>query len=212
MDRLSIRDSTFSSRGDAIEVVVVNAARVSRSYYADDFNADKTVAPTCWSVDTQRPDPSVPESQRQANRCMDCKQNIRGSAGRGRACRFSQRLAVAFVDDLEKIYQLQLPATSIFGKTVRGHMPLQEYVRHLSKNNTRCASVVTKIYFDSDSPVPKLFFKPTGLLSKEQLEIVESMITHPDTKEAITLAVADQSVPSSPFGITEGFEFKPKHS
>ncbi len=72
MDRLSIRDGTFSSRGDAIEVVVVNAARVSRSYYADDFNADKTVAPTCWSVDTQRPDPSVPESQRQANRCMDC--------------------------------------------------------------------------------------------------------------------------------------------
>ena len=134
-----------------------------------------------------------------------------GSAGRGRACRFSQRIAVAFQDDLEKIYQLQLPATSIFGKTVRGQMPLQEYARHLSKNNTLCASVITKIYFDSSSPVPKLFFKPIGLLDKEQLEIVEGMIDHPDTHQAITSEVIS-SATSSPFDSVDGYVHKPNHS
>lgn len=211
MERLSIKGGTFPPQNDAIEVVIVNAAKVSRAYFKDQFDPNKTVAPTCWSVDTQRPDQSVPEHQRQSNRCMDCPQNVRGSAGRGRACRFSQRIAVVFQDDLEKIYQLQLPATSIFGKTVRGQMPLQEYARHLSKNNTLCASVITKIYFDSSSPVPKLFFKPIGLLDKEQLEIVEGMIDHPDTHQAITSEVIS-SATSSPFDSVDGYVHKPNHS
>ena len=211
MERLSIKGGTFPPQNDAIEVVIVNAAKVSRAYFKDQFDPNKTVAPTCWSVDTQRPDQSVPENQRQSNRCMDCPPNVRGSAGRGRACRFSQRLAVAFEDSLENIYQLQLPATSIFGKTVRGQMPLQEYARHLSKNNTLCASVITKIYFDSSSPVPKLFFKPVGLLNKEQLEIVEGMIDHPDTHQAITSEVIS-SATSSPFDSVDGYVHKPNHS
>ena len=211
MERLSIKGGTFPPQNDAIEVVIVNAAKVSRAYFKDQFDPNKTVAPTCWSVDTQRPDQSVPENQRQSNRCMDCPQNVRGSAGRGRACRFSQRLAVAFEDSLENIYQLQLPATSIFGKTVRGQMPLQEYARHLSKNNTLCASVITKIYFDSSSPVPKLFFKPVGLLNKDQLEIVEGMIDHPDTHQAITSEVIS-SATSSPFDSVDGYVHKPNHS
>ena len=211
MERLSIKGGTFPPQNDAIEVVIVNAAKVSRAYFKDQFDPNKTVAPTCWSVDTQRPDQSVPENQRQSNRCMDCPQNVRGSAGQGRACRFSQRIAVVFQDDLEKIYQLQLPATSIFGKTVRGQMPLQEYARHLSKNNTLCASVITKIYFDSSSPVPKLFFKPVGLLNKEQLEIVEGMIDHPDTHQAITSEVIS-SATSSPFDSVDGYVHKPNHS
>ena len=146
MNRLSIRGGTFFHHGDAVEVVIVNAAKVSRAYFANEFDGENTVAPTCWSEDTQRPDPFVDE--RQANRCLDCKQNIRGSAGQGRACRFQQRLAVVFEDNLEEVYQLMLPATSIFGKTINGHMPLQEYAKHLSKHNTKAVSVVTKIYFD----------------------------------------------------------------
>tara|TARA_R110001592_G_scaffold12765_3_gene60262 strand:- start:5291 stop:5926 length:636 start_codon:yes stop_codon:yes gene_type:complete len=209
--KLSIRGSTFASHGEAVEVVIVNAAKVSRAYFVNAFDDSKTVAPTCWSVDTQRPDAGVPETQRQATRCLDCKQNIRGSAGRGRACRFQQKLAVAFVDDLEKIYQLQLPATSIFGKTVGGHMPLQEYVRHLSKHNTASVSIVTNIYFDSSSVVPKLFFKPVCGLNKEQLETVSGMIDHPDTHEAIT-SVVQQSATSSPFDSVEGYVYKPNHS
>ena len=203
---MSIRDGVFDNYGDSIQAVIVNAADVTRAYFKDQFNADNIVAPTCWSADTQRPSPVVPESQRQAVRCMDCKQNIRGSSGDGRACRFFQRLAIALSDDLTKIYQLQLPATSIFGKTVGGHMPLQEYARHLSKYNTSSASVVTKIYFDSNSVIPKLFFKPMYGLEKDQLEIVEGMKDHPDTLEAIS-SIVKSSATASPFKSVEGYVY-----
>ena len=203
MRRLSIRGGTFTPYGDSVEVVIVNAAKVSRAYFANEFDGENTVAPTCWSEDTQRPAPGV--NERQATRCLDCKQNIRGSAGRGRACRFQQRLAVVFEDNLEEVYQLMLPATSIFGKTVDGHMPLQEYAKHLSKHNTKAASVVTKIYFDSNSVVPKLFFKPIHGLNQEQFETVSGMIDHPDTHEAITSLTKEQSATSSPFDSVEGY-------
>ena len=173
MNRISLRDGTFSGQGDSMEMVIINASPVARAFFDNTFDVNNTVAPTCWSDNTQRPDPGVPELQRQASRCMDCKQNIRGSSGYGRACRFLQRLAIVKLDDLEKIYQLQLPATSIFGKTVEGHMPLQEYVRHLQRYNTTAISVATKMYFDKKSSVPKLFFKPLSGLDKEQSKIVE---------------------------------------
>ncbi len=204
MRRISIRDGLFPDNTKSAEMVIVNASPVARAFFDNEFDAQKTVAPTCWSEDTQRPCPGVPESQRQALRCMDCKQNIRGSSGYGRACRFLQRLAVVRVNDLEKIYQLQLPATSIFGKTVGGHMPLQEYVRHLAKYNTKVISVATEIYFDDNSSVPKLFFKPIRGLDKEQLETVEGMINHPDTLEAIT-SITKSSATSSPFNSVKGY-------
>ena len=204
MNRVSLRDGTFSGQGDSMEIVIINASPVARAFFDNTFDVNNTVAPTCWSEDTQRPDPGVPELQRQASRCMDCKQNIRGSSGYGRACRFLQRLAIVKLDDLKKIYQLQLPATSIFGKTVEGHMPLQEYVRHLQRYNTTAISVATKMYFDKKSSVPKLFFKPISGLDKEQLKTVEGMINHPDTLEAIT-SIVKSSATSSPFNSVEGY-------
>tara|TARA_R100000234_G_scaffold37789_2_gene22340 strand:+ start:719 stop:1339 length:621 start_codon:yes stop_codon:yes gene_type:complete len=204
MRRISIRDGLFPDNTKSAEMVIINASPVARAFFGNEFDAQNTVAPTCWSENTQRPCPGVPESQRQASRCMDCKQNIRGSSGYGRACRFLQRLAVVRVKDLKKIYQLQLPATSIFGKTVGGHMPLQEYVRHLAKHNTKAISVATEIYFDDNSSVPKLFFKPIRGLDKEQLETVEGMINHPDTLEAIT-SIARSSATSLPFNSVEGY-------
>ena len=86
-------------------------------------------------------------------------------------------------------------------------MPLQEYVRHLSKHNTASVSVVTNIYFDSSSVVPKLFFKPVCGLDKEQLETVSGMIDHPDTQKAITSEVISSAI-SSPFDSVEGYVYK----
>jgi hypothetical protein len=217
MRRISLWGGNFMGQpfayDNSMEVVLLDAAPVSRSYYAADFDRWKTVAPTCWSSTTQTPDADVPEEQVQSRRCMDCKQNVRGSSGsNGRACRFSQRLAVAPAEKLDEVYQIQLPATSIFGKTVKGNMPMQEYVRLLSQNNTQAASIVTKMYFDEYSAVPKLYFKPVRSLGKQEVDVVSQTKNHPDTKEAITLLVIEQSVGSSPFGITDGYEHKPNHS
>lgn len=126
-----------------------------------------------------------------APRCMDCPMNIKGSGqGESRACRFQQRLAVALEGQLDKVYQMQLPATSVFGKGDDGKMPMQAYARFLNEHDTPPIAVVTEMYFDDDSDVPKLFFKPVRPLEEAELQQVASLLEHPDTKRAITFSVA----------------------
>lgn len=218
MKRLSIRDKKFSEFSGAKEVpanltycyyaVIVNAAPISRSYYEDEYDPDKPIAPTCWSSDTQTPSTEVPEDKRQAARCLDCKHNIRGSGyGSSRACRFSQRLAVVPEGRLEDVYQLRLPATSIFGEDRDGHMPMQAYARFLHKHGTPAIAVLTRIYFDKDSETPKLFFKPTRPLGDEELSVVSDMIDSRETLEAITLEYTPfEGITKSPFEATDGFK------
>ena len=191
----------------SIEVVVINAAPVSRAYYGDAYDPNRVAVPTCWSSDTRLPSNEVPQDQRQAMRCMDCPQNIRGSGQYGgRACRFSQRLAVVFGDKPDEVYQLQIPATSIFGNDKGGAMGMQNYARLLSKHDTPIVAITTNIYFDRDSVVPKLYFKPVDRLDADTYETVCEMIDHEDTLRAITLTVPVTSEPVSPFSAVEGFE------
>ena len=190
---------------DFKDIVVVNAAPVSRSYFENAYDPNRSVAPTCWSADTQRPSVDVPQENKQAARCMDCPQNIRGSgSNHGRACRFSQRLAIVFDGQLDEVYQLQLPATSIYGRDSNGHMPMQGYVKFLSSRGAVATRLVTRVYFDEQSPIPKLYFKPIRSLSNEEVSTVQDLKDHPDTLKAIRLDVFAE--PKSPFAVVDGFE------
>ena len=215
--RISIRGSRFSEiiSGKEVntnidsfrDIVIMNAAPVSRTYYEDAYDPNKVAFPLCWSADTQRPSVDVPKEQKQSNRCLDCVKNIRGSGSNGgRACRFSQRLAVAFEDKLDEVYQLQLPATSIYGKGHGGHMTMQGYVKFLSGRNAVATNILTRMYFDERSVVPKLYFKPVRSLGVVELDTVRKMINHSDTLKAITLDVSPVNNFVSPFGVVEGFE------
>lgn len=199
--RISVRGKRFRelvgseemrvSKSDSMNIIIVNAAPLSRTYYEGTYSPDSPSAPHCWSADTNVPSPDVPEGQRMAPRCMDCPMNIKGSGqGESRACRFQQRLAVALEGQLDKVYQMQLPATSVFGKGDDGKMPMQAYARFLNEHDTPPIAVVTEMYFDDDSDVPKLFFKPVRPLEEAELQQVASLLEHPDTKRAITFSVA----------------------
>ncbi len=214
MRRLSIRGGQFTliDNGepevlpyDSVDVIIVNAAPVSRSYFGNEFDPNKSTAPVCWSDDTQRPSTNVSQSNVQSGRCMDCTQNVRGSGENGgRACRFQQRLAVVFEGTLAEVYQLQIPASPISGRAQGGNMGMQEYARHLSAHATSVIAVVTNIYFDKDSVVPKLYFKPVRPVdTKTGLKVAE-MVTHEDTKAAITSIVPVSGEAASPFSVVEG--------
>tara|TARA_R100001377_G_scaffold12591_1_gene6302 strand:+ start:4611 stop:5240 length:630 start_codon:yes stop_codon:yes gene_type:complete len=190
---------------DSKDIIVVNAAPVSRSYFENAYDPNRSAVPTCWSADTQRPSVDVPQEKKQAARCMDCPQNIRGSgSNRGRACRFAQRLAVVFDGQLDEVYQLQLPATSIYGRGNGGHMPMQDYVKFLSSRGSVATRIITRVYFDEQSPIPKLYFKPIRSLNEGEAEKVSELKNHPDTLKAISLDVFAE--PKSPFSVVEGFE------
>ena len=183
------------SEDRAMQIVVVSAAAVGRTYYSGSYVKGQKAKPVCWSSDTQKPDGAVPEGQRQANFCKDCPQNIKGSAaqGEGRACRYSQRLAVLLAGDNgvdTNIYQVSLPATSVFGDAEGQKMPLQAYGRYLKAHNTHIITVVTEMRFDTAGQM-KLVFKPVRSLTDEELAQVVPMRDHPDAIKAITMSVSN---------------------
>jgi len=210
--RISMQGKKFSVVGhgykttadaDFKDIIVVGMADVSRVYYEGEYEPNVHKAPTCWSLDSQRPDKGVPEVSKQANRCLDCTHNIRGSGhNRGRACKFIQNIAVAFEGQLDTMYKLKLPATSIYGKAKGGHLPMQEYIKFLVSRGSEISSVLTRMYFDSSSNVPKLFFKPMRSLRDEELSAVKQLQDSVDTHTATGFVVA----PNSPFDIAEGYE------
>lgn len=199
--RISIRGGRFRMvvngeqisvrKEDWINLVVLDAANVARTYYEGTFDPENPTAPTCWSHDTRTPAEDVPEDQRQAARCADCPMNIKGSGqGDSRACRFSQRFAVALEGKLDEVYQLQLPATSIFGEAQGDRMGMQAYARFLNAHNTPMIAVLTKVYFDEDSNTPKLYFKPERPLDEEELQEAVAARETEDAKQAITFTVS----------------------
>ena len=174
-----------------LNVVVINAAKLSRTYYKGAYDAENPSAPTCWSPDTQTPSADVPKDQIQASRCMDCPQNIKGSGqGESRACRFSQRLAILLEGQMSTVYQLQLPATSIFGEARDGNMGMQAYAKYLKAHKTPSIAVVTQMSFDENSDTPKLFFKAVRPLNEGELNQAVSMKDSEDAIKAITLTVS----------------------
>lgn len=201
--RISIKGGVFrelingkevrSIEDRALNVVIVKAAPIHSIYYAGEYVEGQTSKPTCWSSNTQTPDASVPEENRQAERCMDCPQNVKGSgAGESRACKRKQRIAVLLDGAIEKkeVYQVELPGQSVFGEAENGKMPLQAYGRYLKAHNTPAIAVVTEMRLDTAKSTPKLVFKAVRPLEEAELKAAVEAQNGEDAIRAVTLTVS----------------------
>jgi len=212
--RISLFDNKFNGLPfdeppESIDVVIVGIAPASRIYYSGDYSSSNVQPPTCWSANAIIPDSEVLEENKQAPRCMDCPQNIRGSGGGvRRACSTVQRVAVVLEGQLDTVYQLQLPATSIFPDAVNGNMPMRAYGRFLQEYETPPMALITNIRFDPDSSYAKLFFRSVRPLEEHEVEAVNKTMEHPDVRLAITAkALMTNEAMASPFGVVDGFVF-----
>lgn len=212
MRRISIRGSVFRLMVDGKEIaqnedramnVVIVAANpnVSRQYYEGTYAEGQVIAPACWSNDGITPDARVEEPQ--SDKCATCKQNIKGSAaqGEGRACRYQHRLAVVLENDIEgDLYQLTLPATSIFGSSEGGKMPLQAYAKFLGAHSLPITAVVTEMKFDTASATPKLTFRAVRPLEATEMASCQEKGQSQEAKNYTSSTVA----------MTDGVKAKPK--
>jgi hypothetical protein len=199
--RISIRGNVFRMMVDGKEIaqnedramnIIIAAANanVSRTFYAGTYQEGQAMAPTCWSNDGVTPD--IKSEQPQASKCATCAQNIKGSGqGDSRACRFSQRLAVLLENDIRgDIYQLTLPAQSIFGAAENGKMPLQSYAKFLGSHGLPVTAVVTEMRFDTASATPRLTFKAVRPLNEEELAMTQDKGQSTEAKLAIAATAA----------------------
>lgn len=171
-------------------VIVAAAPKVSRTFYAGVYKKGQSTAPDCWSNNGDYPDSSVKEPQ--AKSCAMCPQNVKGSGqGEGRACRFSQRLAVVLDNDIGgDVFQITLPSTSIFGEGEAGKWPLQMYAKMIGGKGVPITAVVTEMRFDTASSTPKITFKPVRFLEANEItQAIEQGKTDAALK-AITMTVA----------------------
>jgi hypothetical protein len=201
--RISIRGSVFrmlvngkevaKNEDRSMNVVIVNAAtKVARTFYAKTWSEDGDVStPDCWSSDGDFPDAKVTKPQ--ASRCMDCPKNVKGSGqGETRACRFSQRLAVVLANDIGgDIYQLTLPAASLFGDGAPGKWPLQTYAKMVGSKGIPITALVTEMRFDTDSSTPKLTFSPVRVLEKSEIVTAIEQGKSEVATRAITMTVSE---------------------
>lgn len=199
--RISIRGGVFrmmvngeeiaKNENRAMNVVIVNGnPKVSRQFYAGKYVAGETTSPDCWSNDGDKPDMSIEYPQHAS--CDGCPQNIKGSGqGDSRACRYQQRLAVLLADDIDgDVFQLLLPAQSIFGRGDTDKMPFQQYAKYVGSMGRSLGTLITEMRMDSDSATPKLTFKPVGYLTREQWLTAKEKGDSPAAKSAITQTAA----------------------
>jgi len=87
------------------------------------------------------------------------------------------------------IMQLVLPATSAFGKEENGKYPFRPYVQMLANHGVSAGRVVTKMQFDTKSPVPRVLFSPVSAINADDLDVLTAQSKKPAAELAIKLTV-----------------------
>jgi hypothetical protein len=173
-------------------VIVAASSKVARMYYEGVYKKGVASAPDCWSPNGDYPDSSAKHPQSKS--CATCPKNVKGSGqGEGRACRFSQRIAVVLDNDISgDVFQLVLPSTSIFGEGEAGKWPLQMYAKMIGSKGVPITAVVTEMRFDTASSTPKITFKPIRFLEATEIATAIEKGKSPDAIKAITMTVAQE--------------------
>ena len=199
--RISIKGGVFRKYVGGKEVAAIEdrsmniifvkmATTPSRTFYNTAYKEGERVSPACWSNDSKVPDAEVKEPQSKS--CETCQWSVQGSGqgGRGTACKLSWRTAVVLPNDpAGDVMQLVLPATSAFAKEDAGKWGFRPYCQYLANNNISAKHVVTKMQFDTKSPVPKVLFSPVSAIDDSVLPVIEAQSKSQAAENAVKLNV-----------------------
>lgn len=185
----------------SLDVVIVGASPgVGRIFFDGVYNEDEKMHPACYSADGIAPGADVTNPQ--SVKCATCPQNEKGSkitqdGTKTRACNFFKRLAVAIVaDDLKRVFQLDAKALTIFGQgeSARNLFTLSEYSNKFKTRGLDPAHYVTRLTFDVNSSVPKLYFSPLRFVEENEAVKIQELVNSDDTKFICTItAITDAS-------------------
>jgi hypothetical protein len=183
-----------------LDVVLVDASpNLSKTYYARGFEEGEATPPDCWSLDSIKPDPSVPEKMNPT--CPDCPMNVFGSAPSrdgtkrgGKACQDARRVAVMMPGHLETaeppVFMLRVPATSLKN--------LKEYAQLLERQNWMPSGCVTRLSFDYKEAYPKLVFNFVDGLDDGEFEKVEDIAGSSSTRAMLNAPDFDMAASKEP--------------
>ena len=154
-------------RGEFNAIILAMLDKPSRSFYAKDYDPDaKGSAPDCFSNQGS------------------------GKLGKGKACRFSRKVALFLDgDDSGDVYQFNIPAKSLFGKTTGNTLPFEQYCRHLVSNQAAPDRVVTTVAYNLDAETMELTFTADRFIDLDELARVNEAQNNPATTRLISFDV-----------------------
>lgn len=164
-----------------LDIILVGVVpTVSRIFYEGAYSATgKNKGPSCYSVDSNDgPPPDVKHPQ--SVKCADCPQNVKGSkiAENGmatKACGYFRRIAFFLAGDTEGVmYYADVKAMGLFGDSNKSlnKFNMNDYAKVLQSRGIDASVLVTRLSFDTDSSVPKLYFQPLRYISPEEAAVV----------------------------------------
>jgi len=182
-----------------LDVIIVGAAPgVARIFFGGNYNADEKAHPLCYSADGVTPGADVLNPQ--SLRCATCPQNEKGSkitqeGVKTKACNYFKRMMVTLVDDPEhRLFKLDGKAMTIFGEgqAAQNKFTLNEYAKKFSTRGLDPAHFVTRLSFDPNSSVPKLFFSPLRVITEDEAPWVMDLVHSDDVKVGVMItAITD---------------------
>lgn len=176
---------------NSIEVVVVKSpANLSKIWYESGYVEGSTQSPDCFSSNGLTPDLS--STKKQALACAACPMNAWGSqkkqdgtAGKGKACSDSKRVAIVPLMDLANEGMggpmlLRVPAAS-----------LQDFAAYGGKMQGLgypACTIGTRISFDTKESYPKFVFEPIRPLTDAEVDLIEKLRDDPRTSRILAEA------------------------
>jgi hypothetical protein len=113
------------------------------------------------------------------------------------------------------VYQLTIPAKSIFGKGEGNLHPFESYTKYIAGNGRNINQIVTQVSMDLDSDTAKLFFSPVRHITQEEWNVAKEAGDSQEAKNAITMTVGQSDGVKKPLVLggkplaEEEFETKP---
>ena len=183
-----------------LDVIILGAApAISRVYYEGAYKQGENAPPTCYSADGVTPSEDV--KVKQADKCMTCKQNAKGSkivdGQQFKACAYFRRVVVMLAGDIDQrtVFKLDVKSQGLFGESSVNEKNFNDYVKMISTRGVDAGAVVTRISFDTDASVPKLLFKAVRYISEEEVGVVSDLVQSDEVinLKQVSMATLDSS-------------------
>ena len=88
------------------------------------------------------------------------------------------------------IYQMNIPAKSLFGKGLNNAHPFESYINFLLGNGEGVDDVVTNVAFDANADTMELVFTPMRHLTEEEYSLLEEAKNKPEAQMYTSITVA----------------------
>lgn len=173
-----IDPQTRSAIGHLDVVLVKGSITLAKTYYIRGYTPGDLNPPDCWSMDSVRPDASVPNKV--SISCITCPMNMFGSArprdnappeaGKrtGKACQDSRRIAVIMPHMIGSpeplVMMLRVPQSSLKN--------LKNYAQMLERHGIDPSVAITRLQFDYAEAFPKLLFNFVNVLDDQSYATV----------------------------------------